>query len=77
VGVLTSMRAAFCARIVGFGRVALGAGGGRAAVWGEEASGFKGALEVGTTTGGESCSGGCEFGLATDWRVGVGVAFAR
>ena len=39
---LTRAMAAFCARIVGFGRVVLGAGGGRAAVCGEAASGIKG-----------------------------------
>jgi hypothetical protein len=54
------VRAAFCGRSVGFGRVALGTGGGRAAVCGEAASGLKGVLEVGMTMGGvESCRGGC------------------
>ena len=58
VGFLTRARAAFCGRSVGFGRVALGAGGGRAAVCGDAASGLKGVLEVGMTMGGESCRGG-------------------
>jgi hypothetical protein len=62
---LTRVRAAFCGRSVGFGRVTLGAGGGRAAVCGDAASGLKGALEVGMTMGGVSCRGGCGFG--TDW----------
>jgi hypothetical protein len=52
------VRAAFCGRSVGFGRVTLGAGGGRAAVCGDAASGLKGVLEVGMMTGGESCRGG-------------------
>lgn len=57
------MRAAFCGRSVGFGRVTLGAGGGRAAVCGDAASGLKGVLEeVGMMTGGESCRGGCGLG---------------
>ena len=56
------MSAAFCGRSVGFGRVALGAGGGRAAICGEAASGLKGVLEVGMTMGGESCRGGCVLG---------------
>jgi hypothetical protein len=54
--------------MVGFGRVILGAGGGRAAVCGEAASGLNGVLELGTTTGGESRRGGC--GLATVWGDG-------
>jgi hypothetical protein len=61
------VRAAFCARSVGFGRLNLGAGGGRAAVCGEAASGLKGALEVGMTMGGVSCRGDC--GLGTGWVV--------
>ncbi len=62
---LTRVRAAFCARIVGFGRVILGAGGGRAAVCGEAASGLKGALELGITMGGasRSCGSDCGCGL--------------
>ena len=55
--------------MVGFGRVILGAGGGRAAICGEAASGFKGAFEVGMTMGGESCGGG--RGLATAWGGGA------
>ncbi len=51
---LTRLRAAFWARIVGFGRATLGAGGGRAAVCGDAISGRKGVLEVGMTMGGES-----------------------
>lgn len=58
VGLLTRVRAAFCGRSVGFGRVALGAGGGRAAVCGDAASGLKGVLEAGMTMGGVSCRGG-------------------
>jgi len=53
--------------MVGFGRVILGAGGGRAAVCGEPASGFKGALESGITIGGESCRGGCGFAAVWGW----------
>jgi len=60
--------AAFCARIVGFGRVVLGAGGGRAAICGEAASGLKGVLELGMTIGGWSRRGG--LGLATVWGWG-------
>jgi hypothetical protein len=46
-GLLTRVIAAFCARIVGFGRAILGAGGGRAAVWGDAASGLRDTFEVG------------------------------
>ena len=60
---LTRVSAAFCGRSVGFRRVAFGAGGGRAAVCGEAASGLKGVLEVGMTMGGESCRGGCALGM--------------
>ena len=59
---LTRVRAAFRGRSVGFGRVTLGAGGGRAAICGDAASGLKGVLEVGMMTGGESCRGGCVLG---------------
>ena len=55
--------AAFLARRVGFGRSARGAGGGRAAVCGEAASGLRGVMVLGMTTGGESCSGGSEIAL--------------
>ena len=55
--------AAFLARRVGFGRSARGTGGGRAAVCGEAASGLRGVLVLGMTTGGESCSGGSEIAL--------------
>jgi hypothetical protein len=58
---LTRVRAAFCARMVGLGRVTLGAGGGRAAVCGEAASGIKGALELGMAMGGESRRGARGF----------------
>ncbi len=54
--------AAFAARMVGLGRSALGAGGGRAAVCGEEASAERsladGANVAGITTGGVSPSAG-------------------
>jgi hypothetical protein len=60
--VFTKVRAAFCARSVGFERVTLGAGGGRAAVCGDAASGLKGVLEVGMMMGGESCRGGWVLG---------------
>lgn len=62
VALLTRVRAAFCGRSVGFGRVALGAGGGRAAICGDAASGLIGVLEAGMTMGGVSCRGGCVLG---------------
>jgi len=49
--------AAFVAFSVGRGFSSLGAGGGRAAICGEEASGDRSAVE-GITTGGESARGG-------------------
>lgn len=67
---LTRAMAAFCARIVGFGRVVLGAGGGRAAVCGEAASGIKGVWELGMTIGGGSRRG--DLGSATVWGWGWG-----
>jgi len=63
--------AAFCARIVGFGRVVMGARGGRAAVCGEAASGLKGVLELGMTIGGGgSRRGGLGLGSVTVWGWG-------
>ena len=62
---LTKVRAAFRARSVGFGRVIFGAGGGRAAICGDAASGLKEALEVGMMMGGVSCRDCC--GLGTVW----------
>jgi hypothetical protein len=57
----TMVTAAFVAFKVGRGFSSFGAGGGRAAVCGEEASGDKSVFE-GITTGGESERGGaCAF----------------
>ena len=57
--------------MVGFGRVVLGARGGRAAVCGEAASGLKGVFELGTTIGeGGSRRGGLGLGSVTGWGWG-------
>ena len=67
---LTSVIAAFVARIWGRGRSALGTGGGRAATWGDAAFGERslalGGLEDGTTTGGVSPRSGDEDVGAVD-----------
>jgi hypothetical protein len=69
VCVLTRVTGACRARNVGFGRATLGAGGGRAAVCGDAASGLKGTLEVGTVMGGTVSWGG-GWGFVTA-RAGV------
>ena len=70
----TTVIAALVARMVGRGRSALGAGGGRAATWGEAAfrerffavGGLEDVLE-GTATGGvSSSSGDCEVDFNLD-----------
>lgn len=71
-GTRTIVSAAFLARRVGFGRSTRGAGGGRAAVCGEAASGLRGVLVLGMTTGGESWSGGSEIALGAGADAGAG-----
>jgi len=60
------LRAAFFALNVGFGRSGRGAGGGRAAVWGDAASALSGVLSVGTTTGNGGLSVWDEDGRGDD-----------
>ena len=76
----TRVMAAFEARILGRARSALGAGGGRAATWGEDAAGSRffavGGFEgEGVTTGGVSPSrGAADVDGADVEEVGVGGA---